>query len=124
MRVIETETGAIEIAISESFERPVPASEMSRKLSDRLLKELPERYPLRGRIAAIEGEKVSLNIGADLGVETGQRFRVIDTQNTLEVTEVKARSSVCRILEGKGPVSSGLRTEELREVRHAAASHK
>jgi len=111
MRLIETETGQIPASINESFGSIVPVSVLAERLSKDLLKKLEQLYPLRGKVLEVSEDKIKLNIGQWVGVETGQRFRVADTKLTLEVTSIQQDTSLARIVIGNGPVQSGLRVE-------------
>ena len=111
MRVIETETGRITIAVNESFGRAVSASDVADKLSKELLKRLEQLYPLRGTIAKVKDEEIELNIGQRVGVRMGQRFEVLDRHVILEAIEIQPDTSLAKISEGKARLQEGLRVE-------------
>lgn len=111
MRLIETETGQIAAAINESFGSAVPASVLAERLSKDLLEKLEQLYPLRGKVLEVEGEEIRLNIGQMAGVETGQRFRVVDGNLTLEVTSILQDTSLAKIVKGKGLLQKSLCVE-------------
>jgi TolB-like protein len=102
MRLIETETGQITAAVNESFGSAVPASLLTEKLSKKLLEKLKTLYPLRGKILEMEGDVIRLNIGKMVGVNIGQRLKVMDEDITLEVIAMEDDTSLAKIAEGKG----------------------
>ena len=112
MRVIETETGRITIAVNESFGSAVPVSDVADKLSKELMKRLEQLYPLRGTIAKVKDkEEIELNIGQRVGVRMGQRFKVLDKDVILEAIEIQRDTSLTKISEGKARLQAGLRVE-------------
>jgi len=117
IRLIETETGRITAAVNESFGSAVPVSILAEKLSKHLLEKLKKLYPLRGKISEVEDEEVRLNIGQKAGVLSGDRFKVIDGDATLEIISVQPDTSLARMVKAKGPLTKGLRVEGLHESR-------
>jgi class 3 adenylate cyclase/CHAT domain-containing protein/tetratricopeptide (TPR) repeat protein len=110
-RLIETETGRIAAAITESFGSAVPASALTEKVSNNLLEKLAKNYPLRGKIAAIKGEEVVLNIGYNVGVKAGDQFKAVYGDAVLEIISVEPDKSLCRRVSGTGELKKDLRVE-------------
>ena len=113
LRLVETETGRISATVSEAFGSSLPATIMSDGLANNLLKELSRLYPLRGKIADIKDKGVWLNIGAKVGVRTGQQFKLVDQDLILEVTAIQPESCLAKVVKGQGPLQKGLRVEAL-----------
>jgi class 3 adenylate cyclase/tetratricopeptide (TPR) repeat protein len=113
VRLIETETGRITAAVSESFGSSVPASVLTERLSKKLLEKLKKLYPLRGKISEVKGDEIRLNIGQKAGVRIGELFKVIDKDLTLEVISLKNDVSLAKIAKGQGRPQKGLRVEIL-----------
>jgi hypothetical protein len=113
IRLIETETGRVTAAITESFGSSVPASILTDKLSGLLLKKLEGLYPLRGKISGVKDKEIVLNIGQKAGVDIGQLFKVVDEDLNLEVIAVHPDTSLAKITAGEGTVTEGLRVEGL-----------
>ena len=65
-------------------------------IAKRLITKLMELFPLQGKICMIEN-KLSLNIGADVGVKVGQRFKVVDRDIMLTVYSVEPACSFVSI---------------------------
>ena len=114
VRLIETETGRIVGAINESFGSAEPASVLVDRLSKQLLKQLKELYPLRGRISEVRDGELKLNIGEMVGTKIGQRFRVMDEDEILEVTSTQRNSSLVKVVKGKAPLQEESRVEVLK----------
>jgi hypothetical protein len=117
IRLIETETGRITAAVNESFGSAVPVSILAEKLSKHLLKKLKKLYPLRGKISDATGTEIRLNIGQKAGVLSGDRFKVIDGDATLEIISVQPDTSLAKIIEAKGLLEKGLRAESLHDSK-------
>jgi len=117
IRLIETETGRITAAVNESFGSAMPVSILAEKLSKHLLKKLKKLYPLRGKISDATGTEIRLNIGQKAGVLSGDRFKVIDGDATLEIISVQPDTSLAKIIEAKGLLEKGLRAESLHDSK-------
>ncbi|QTA84783.1 CHAT domain-containing protein [Desulfonema magnum] len=111
LRVIETETGLISAAITETFGGSVPPSVLADTLSENLLDKLKKRYPLRGMISEIKGNEIILNIGSKTGVAIGQRFRVINNEAMMEVVSMEGDRSVAKVIKGKKVLTERQRIE-------------
>jgi len=86
------------------------------KLSEELLAKLKERYsPIRGRVSKKTDKNLELNIGEDVGVDTGQQFQVVGTDTILEIESVKEDSSIATIKKGEMP-EEGEKIEQLFET--------
>ncbi len=82
------------------------------RLSAKLLEMLRERYPLRGRISKITDESVILDIGANVGVQPGQRFQATDRDVILEIESVRRDgTSSASVQKGKPDLEIGLKVE-------------
>jgi class 3 adenylate cyclase/CHAT domain-containing protein/tetratricopeptide (TPR) repeat protein len=108
IRIIDTETGEIKGAINEIFGSAVPPSTMADKLSGGILDKLNTLYPLRGKVAGINGDQIELNIGQREGVKEGQQFRLKegDAELTLVITGVRTDTSTAK--QGQGAQGQGL----------------
>jgi len=90
MRLDETKTGKILDFFHVRLESGKSSFDQKEKLTEKLLGILRKRYPLRGRIAQVIGQEVILNIGEDVGVRIGQRFRDPDGDMVLRVVSLRA----------------------------------
>ena len=111
LRLIETETGRIVATMNESFGSAEQASVLVAGLSKELLKQLKELYPLRGRISEVKDGELGLNIGEMVGTQIGQRFRVVDEDEILEITSTQKDSSLAKVVKGRALSQEGSRVE-------------
>jgi CHAT domain-containing protein len=114
LRLIETETGRITAAVNESFGSSVPVSVLTEKLASNLSGKLKELYPLRGKIVKEDGQAVAVNIGQNVGVREGQRFKVDDEGTILEMVSIEPNASLAKIVKGKRVLEKGVRVEAFR----------
>ena len=112
-RIIETETGRITAAVTESFGSLLPVSALSEKMSEQVLEKLEKVYPIRAVVSEIKDQGVILNIGQDVGVHAGQAFKAIDDRVRLEVVSVQPNRSIAKITTGNASVTAGQRLEAL-----------
>lgn len=113
MRLIETETGRISAAVSETFGGAVPPSAMVGKLSGSILSKIEKTYPIRGKITNVEGKDIKLNIGHNQGLEVAQQLRTINSDMILEVVSAESDSSYVSIRTGEDAPLAGMRVEAL-----------
>jgi tetratricopeptide (TPR) repeat protein len=111
MRLIETETGRVTAAFSETIGAAVPVSVLTGKLAEILIGKLHQHYPLRGKILNQEGQVVQMNIGKSTGIEIGQRFTVVNEKVNLEVIEVQEDTCAAKILNAEKSLKVGQRVE-------------
>lgn len=111
MRLIETETGRIGIAISESFGSDVPAYILSEKIGRALIEKISLSYPLRGKITKAVPPEVKLNIGMIQGVQVGQHFKISGQDARIEILSTEADTSTGRVMEEADDLSEGMRVE-------------
>lgn len=85
MRMIDTETTGIALSVSEkTTDSPDPA-ELAAKMAAAMEKTIHEKYPLKGRIAMVDGDTVVLNLGKKHGVVAGQEFNVLGKPEPVEL---------------------------------------
>ncbi|MBN2468622.1 MAG: tetratricopeptide repeat protein, partial [Deltaproteobacteria bacterium] len=76
LRVIETETTSVMGAFSEIVAQTVDLETAATMLADKISETLVTRFPLHAKIAAVDGDRVILNIGARAGAAVGVRMTV------------------------------------------------
>jgi hypothetical protein len=111
IRLIETETGRVIAALSETIGAAVPLSVITGKLAEKLIGKLHQHYPLRGKILNQEGQVVQLNIGKSAGVEAGQRLKVVNDQIHLEVIEIHEDTCLAKLSNTDKALPVGQRVE-------------
>jgi len=86
---------------------------MAASLAEEILGKIRSLYPLRGKIVALRGTDITLNLGSRHGVCVGQRFKVLGFPMILEAAVVAGDRTVARTREGAGLLREGLRVEGL-----------
>jgi tetratricopeptide (TPR) repeat protein/peroxiredoxin len=115
MRLIDTETTAIPMVLNRDLSSQTGVEKDLYQLNREILKTVIAKYPLRGFVVKLVGERALLNLGANQGVVTGTKFEVLDeaqaveykgkklqgaarTVGQLEIVEVQPDLSYARIL--------------------------
>jgi tetratricopeptide (TPR) repeat protein len=127
LRAIDTETSRLAMVRSDRAAEPVDVNKMAATIADAIAKTVKDKYPLKGRVVAQDGERVIINLGKKHGVIAGQGFNVLsrgepiehngrvlgyrDTQVArLTVTEVDELLAYARLAEpARGPIDKNLR---------------
>jgi class 3 adenylate cyclase/CHAT domain-containing protein len=112
LRLVETETGRITAAISESMDSRTPDAEMAKGLGDQLVEKLKTLYPLRGKITGVLDDHIQLNIGSRVGLTAGRTVKVIETDAQMEIVSVDKEASKAKMIDTRaGNFSAGMRVE-------------
>ncbi len=126
VRAIDTETTQLALVRSERKPGSTDPAVLARTLADQVAATIADKYPLKGRIAAVEGEQVILNLGKKHGVAAGQSFNVLSRGEPIElngrvlgyrdtriarvtVTEVQDQLAFARIAERQAPLEKNAR---------------
>jgi tetratricopeptide (TPR) repeat protein len=132
VRLIETETGRIQAMVTETFETSETLDRAVAQLSQTLLTQMRQRYPLQGRIARLTPEVVTLDIGAAQGVTSGVTLQVFGSEEPIErngkvvdyhrlpvglveVTHVAAQFAQARVLEQTVALQAGWKVQEVQQ---------
>ena len=130
----DTSVGYLGIGANIAAYGKTPLGEATRRAANNALVELVkaiETIPWEGGVLDVKGpEKVFIDAGQDLNLKAGDRFRVVlrgdpikdpegnvvgydDTEGGIvELTQVQAKMSIAKVIEGAGPQKAGDR------VRH------
>jgi hypothetical protein len=114
LRLIETETGRISAAASETFPAAADVGVWVDRLSPIVVEKIKSLYPLRGMILDVTGDDIILNIGSRVGVVRGGRFRPANVNSLLEVVTVDPDRSLARVVDGERDLFEGLKFEAVR----------
>lgn len=76
LKLIETETSAIKISLSETFDNDSNLDDIVNTIITRISEKLKSSFPIRGIINSLDGNIVLINIGSNIGVENGMIMRV------------------------------------------------
>ena len=100
MRLLNTGQGTIQEVFVQKVERHTSLADQKNQLSEIIVKKLKELYPIRGKVTSVQNGDITLNIGADVGVNTNQNFRVMGKEVMLEVVSLKAATCVAKVRSG------------------------
>ena len=94
--------------------------EVARGVSQEMLARIKAEFPLQGKIIALEGQDITLDIGKNSGVKKGQRFEVISDVSgvkkqlgVLEVIAVDQSRSLGKLNTWNSNIKAGLTIREL-----------
>lgn len=85
VRAIDTETTRLAMVRSERAPEPVDPGRLAAGIADAIAKTVKEKYPLKGRVVAQDGERVIINLGRKHGVTPGQSFNVLVRGEPIEL---------------------------------------
>ncbi len=85
LRLIDTETTDIRTTLSERLTNPGEVVTFAAKIGDRLVKELRVSYPLKGKIASVDGSEIVVGVGRKHGAAPGLHFNVVADGEVIEV---------------------------------------
>ncbi|MGH7897372.1 MAG: tetratricopeptide repeat protein, partial [Candidatus Binatia bacterium] len=119
MRLIDTETTDIRSTLSEELTDPAGVGSFAERIADKIAKKLKADYPLRGKIASVDGDEIIVGVGRKHGAQSGLRFRVVEegepvkvdgevighkqkTIGTLEVSKIEDGFAYAKPVEGSG----------------------
>jgi class 3 adenylate cyclase/CHAT domain-containing protein/tetratricopeptide (TPR) repeat protein len=130
VRLIETETTRVSVSVGKFVDTPDAIIRVVEQVSQNLLHELRQAYPLQGRIVRLTPQgDIVLDIGARHGVTPGLVLQVLGRDEPLdgdgkvvstpvgriEVTHVDTQASQARVLEQTEPLAPGSRVRETLE---------
>lgn len=86
VRAIDTETTQLAMVKSEP---PAPGafdpSALAARIAQSVAQTVSEKYPLKGRVVAVDGEQAIINLGRKHGVKAGQAFNVLSRGEPIEL---------------------------------------
>ncbi len=88
VRLAETETSKLTILFSQTQEAGETIAQFAERLAKELTQEIRGKYPLRARIAKVDGQSVTLNIGSKQGLTAGTQMKVIKREGGAEAGKV------------------------------------
>jgi hypothetical protein len=132
VRAIDTETSQLAMVRSErSVGAPNP-TQLASTIAQALAKTVQDKYPLKGRVVAVEGERAIINLGRKHGLAVGQAFNVLTRGEPIElngrvlgyretrsalvtITEVEDLLAYGRIADVKAPLEKNQRVVARKE---------
>jgi tetratricopeptide (TPR) repeat protein len=126
LRAIDTETTRLALVRSERAGDAADVNRVAAALADAVARAVKEKYPLKGRVVAQDGERIIINLGRKHGVAPGQSFNVLGRGEPIEhngrvlgykdtqvarvtVTEVDELLAYTRVSDQQGAVEKNLR---------------
>jgi tetratricopeptide (TPR) repeat protein len=85
LRLIDTETTDIRSTLSEELARPREVGTLAAQTADKVARTLRAAYPLKGKIASVDGGEIIVGIGRKHGAEPGLRLTVTEDGAPVEV---------------------------------------
>lgn len=85
VRAIDTETTQLAMVKSERNSGPMNPTELAANIAKSVAATVSEKYPLKGRIVSVEGDKAIINIGRRHGLAQGQTFNVLVRGEPIEL---------------------------------------
>ncbi len=118
VRAIDTETTQLAMVRSEPPSAPFDPARLAATLAESVAQTVQDKYPLKGRIAGMDGDRAIINLGRKHGVAVGQAFNVLGRGEPIElngrilgykesriaqvtVTEVQDQFSYARVADAK-----------------------
>jgi tetratricopeptide (TPR) repeat protein/peroxiredoxin len=129
LRLIDTETSSIPQVTTKQVGSQASLEKELFQLNREILRTVITKYPLRGYIAKVEGDRIMINLGSRQGVVQGTKFDVLEEQipvqykgrslqaapkpiGQLEVTHVEPDLSLVRIVKEEKPVRADAKIQE------------
>ena len=130
VRAIDTETTQLAMVRSERMSATITGapnpSELAATIAKSVATTVQDKYPLKGRIVAVEGERAIINLGKKHGITAGQTFNVLTRGEPIElngrvlgyrenriaqvtVTEVQELLAYGRVADAKAPLEKNQR---------------
>lgn len=85
MRLIDTETTAIVLPLVRQETGPIDPAEIAADFGERIGAAIKENYPLKGRIAEIDGDLTIINLGKKHNIVPGMVFHVLSEGKPIEL---------------------------------------
>jgi Curli production assembly/transport component CsgG/Flagellar assembly protein T, C-terminal domain len=126
LRAIDTETTQLALVRTETAPDPADPAPLAAAMAQQIAATVADKYPLKGRVAAVDGERVIINLGRRHGVKAGQGFNVLVRGEPIElngrvlgykdsriarltVTEVDDGLAYASVAEAVGPLEKNQR---------------
>ena len=126
VRAIDTETTQLAMVRSERSTGTPNPTELAARIAQSVAQTVQDKYPLKGRIVSVDGERAIINLGKKHGLTQGQSFNVLIRGEPIElngrvlgyketriaqviVTEVQELLAYGRIAEAKAPLEKNQR---------------
>jgi tetratricopeptide (TPR) repeat protein len=85
VRAIDTETTQLAMVKAERNSGPMNPTELAANIAKSVAATVQDKYPLKGRIVSVEGDKAIINLGKRHGLAQGQSFNVLVRGEPIEL---------------------------------------
>jgi tetratricopeptide (TPR) repeat protein len=85
VRAIDTETTQLAMVKSERNSGPMNPTELAANIAKSVAATVQDKYPLKGRIVSVDGDRAIINIGKKHGLAQGQSFNVLVRGEPIEL---------------------------------------
>lgn len=126
VRAIDTETTQLAMVQSERTSGAPNPTELAAHIANAVAKTVQEKYPLKGRVVGMDGDRAIINLGKKHGLTAGQRFNVLVRGEPIElggrvlgyretriaqitVTEIEELLAYGKVAEVKAPLEKNQR---------------
>lgn len=125
LEMIDTETTEIKVNVSEPGTGADHILQVADRLEADVMKQLRRDYPLRGKIVALDGDQVVLDLGSKDGATVGTRMnavieepirvngeiiaRRLNSIGSIEITDVQEKASFAKVISRKTTLPAGTR---------------
>ncbi len=93
LRLIDTETTSIPLVVNRDVGTQTSLEQDIGQLHREILRTVVTKYPLRGYVAKVQGDRIALNIGSKQGVVLGTKFDLLQEGEAIEYKGKKLQSS-------------------------------
>lgn len=85
LRAIDVETTQLALVRTELVPTPADPAALASAMAQQIAATVAQKYPLKGRVAAVDGEQIIINLGRKHGVKAGQSFNVLMRGEAIEL---------------------------------------
>lgn len=85
LRAIDVETTQLALVRTETAPTPADPAALAGAMAQQIAATVAQKYPLKGRVAAVDGGQVIINLGSKHGVKAGQSFNVLMRGEAIEL---------------------------------------
>ena len=125
LEMIDTETTEIKVNVSEPGTGPDQILQVADRVEADVMRQLQQDYPLRGKIVALDGDQVVVNIGSKDGATVGTRMNAVVEEpirvngeiiarrlnpiGSIEITDVQEKASFAKVISRNAALPAGTR---------------
>jgi uncharacterized caspase-like protein/TolB-like protein len=131
LQLIDTETTEVVVNVSVQGRGADQILQVADKIEGDIMSELAKDYPLRGKIAALDGEQAILNIGSKAGATAGTKMKAVVEEpirvdgeivanklndvGSIEIITVQDKVSFAKVMDHKAALTIGTKVVESAE---------